>query len=76
MNSHFNSRESNSLNTSNSDIFIVTSNLPHINVQNEFFLNKIITLQRVTDTESLVSINDETMEEKCISEEIPYYQNS
>ena len=36
VNSHFNSSETNNLNTSNSDDVIVNSNLPHINVNKHF----------------------------------------
>ena len=35
VNSHVNESESNNLNTSNNDNFIETSNLTHINVQND-----------------------------------------
>ena len=73
--SHVNSNESNHLNTSNSDFGIGTSNLPHINVHNYSPFNSLIALQKVTDTESSFSINNETTDEKNISEEILSHQN-
>ena len=51
INSHTNSSKSNYLNISNSDNVIGTSNLPHINVQNDSPFNTLITLQKGIDTE-------------------------
>ena len=56
------------MNTSNSDNVIENSNLTHINVQNDSPFNTLITFQKLTDTESSVSINDEIMDENNISE--------
>ena len=61
---HVNSSESKNLNTLNSDNVIGTSNFPHINVQNEIPFNTLINLQKVTDAESILSINDEILDEK------------
>ena len=36
-----------------------TSNLPNRNVQNDSSFNKLITLPKITDIESSISINDE-----------------
>ena len=46
VNSHFNSSETNHLNTSNSDNVIGNSNLSRINVHTKILLNKLITFQR------------------------------
>ena len=64
------------MNTSNSDIVIGTSNLPHSNVQNNSPFNTLITLQKLTDIESSVIINDEITDKKYISEEVLSHQNS
>ena len=45
VNSHFNSSETNNLNTSNSDNVILNSNLPRISVHTKSSLNKLITLK-------------------------------
>ena len=63
-NSHVNSIKSNNLNTSNSDNGIGNSKLPHINFQTNSSFNTIITLQTETDTDSSISINNETIEKK------------
>ena len=70
VNSHFNSRESNNLDTSNSDNVIANSNLSYINVQNYSLFNKFITFQKETHIELIVSIDDEIIDEIYISEEI------
>ena len=64
VNSHVNSSKSNNLNTSNSDNVIGTSKLPHIKVQNYSQFDTLITLQKVTDKESSVSINNKINDEK------------
>ena len=64
------------MNTSNSDNFIGTSKLPRIKVQNYSQFNTLINLKKITYTKSSVSINDEITDEKFISEEISYNQNS
>ena len=65
-----NNIEQNNLNTSNSDNVIVNSNVPRKNVHTKNIFNKLIALQKQTDTESIVIINDEIMYENNISEEI------
>ena len=50
VNLHANSSKSNSTNTSNIDIVVGNSNLPHINVQTESSFNKLINLQLETDS--------------------------
>ena len=57
--SHVNSNESNNLNTSDSYNVIGTSNITHSNVQNDTPLNKLITLQKLTDIYSSVITNNE-----------------
>ena len=66
--SHINSSISNNFNTSNSDNFIVNSNVPFINVQTESSFNILIILKKRTDIESLISINDEIIDNNNISE--------
>ena len=66
--SHINRNELKKLNTSNGDYIIGTS------ILNSFI--KLITLQKVTDAESSVSINYERTDKKYISEEISSRQNS
>ena len=68
VNSHFNSIETNYLKTSNSDNVIVNSNLPRINVHTKSSLDKIITFQEETDTDSGTNINDEIIYDKNTSE--------
>ena len=63
------------MNTSNSDNLIVASKLPHRNVQHGSSFNTHITLQKVTYTESRVSISYERAHLKIISEEISFHQN-
>ena len=75
-NSHVNSIESNNLSTSNSDNVIVNLNLHNINIQTESAFNTLITLQKETDAESSISINNEIMDENNISKEILYHQDS
>ena len=74
VNSHVNSKEPNNLNTLNSDNVIRTSNFPHRNVKNDSPFDTLGTLQKVTDTESSVSINDEKTDKNNIREEISYHQ--
>ena len=62
------------MNTSNSDNLIGTSNLTHINVQNNISFNNIILLQKVTDSDSSSGINDEITDEININEEILSHQ--
>ena len=57
VNSYFNSSETNNSNTSNSDDVIGNPNLPCINVHTKNLLNKIINLQKETNTHSSISIN-------------------
>ena len=64
------------MNTSNGDNVIGNSNLPCINVQTEGSFNTLITLQKQTDIESSISINDEIIYEKNISEYISYNHNA
>ena len=59
--SRINSNESKNWNISNSDNIIGNSNLPHSRVQNESSFNTLINLQKVTDSDSSASINDETL---------------
>ena len=76
VNSHVNISKSDNFNTSNSNNVIGNSNFLRINVQNEISLNQLITFQKETGTESIVSINDEIIDENNISEEMSYRQNS
>ena len=69
-NSHFNSSEYNNINTSKRENVVENSELPHINAQRKSSLNKLSTLQKETDTESSISINDEITWENNISETI------
>ena len=62
-NSHVNSSKSKTFNTSNMDNFMGNLNLTHISVHNKNFCNTIITLQTETYTESIISINDEVLDE-------------
>ena len=55
---------------------MVNSNLLRINVQPKSSFNTIITLKTETYTESSVSINNATIDEKYISEEISSHNNS
>ena len=64
------------MNSSNSDNVIVNSKLPHINVHTKSSFNALITLQTETYTYQSISINNETIDENNISEEIEYRQNS
>ena len=52
------------MNASNSDNVIGTSNLLHIKVQDNSTFNTIIGFQEVTDTKSIVIINDKITDEK------------
>ena len=61
--------------TVNSVSAIVNSNSPHINVQNDILFNTLINLQKETDTNSSVSVNDEINDDNNISEEISSHQN-
>ena len=76
INSHVNSSESDNLNKSNRDNVIGNSNPPRINVQTESTFNTPINLKKETDTESNISVNDEMIDEKNISEEISSHHNS
>ena len=64
VNSHVSSRESNNPNTPNSDNIIRNSNIPHINVHTKSSFNTLINFQRETNTDSSISINDETIDKK------------
>ena len=64
------------MNTPKSDNVIGTSNLPYSNVQNDSSFNTLVTLQKVTDTVSSVSINNERKYGNNISEEISSHKNS
>ena len=68
VNSYFTSSETDNLNTAISDNVTGNSNLPHINVHNKSSLNKIITLQKETDTVSSIIINDEITDDNITSE--------
>ena len=70
VNSHVNIKKWNNLNTPKSDNVIGTSNLPYSNVQNDSSFNTLVTLQKITDTVSSVSINNERKDGNNISEEI------
>ena len=71
--SHVNSSKWNNTNTSNSANFIGNSNLPCINVQTKSYFNTLITNQKETDTESSISINDESIDENNIIQEIAFH---
>ena len=73
---HVNINESNNVYTSNSDNVIGTSNLPHGIIKNDSPYNTLGNLQKVTDTYSSVSINDERTEEKNIRKEISSHKHS
>ena len=66
--SHISRNESNNLNTSNIDNLLGTSNLSHINIQNNSSFNTLITLQNVTESESSASINNKITYQVNISE--------
>ena len=76
VNSHNNSSKPNDSNTSKNDNFIGNSNLPRINFQTKIPFNTLTTLQKETDTESSISINDEIMDVNNISEKISSHHNS
>ena len=57
--SHININNSNTFNASKFDNIIGTLNLPHSNGQDGSPFITIISLQKVTDTESNISVNDE-----------------
>ena len=63
------------MNTSNSSNLIVTSYLPHSNVQNDISFHTNIILQKLIDSESSDSINDEITDKIIISEEISSRQD-
>ena len=65
---NLNSSETNHLNTSDSDDVKVNLNLPCIDVHTKISLNKLINLQKETDTQSSTSINDEITDENYTSE--------
>ena len=73
--SYINSSETNNKNTYKIDSCIGNSNLLHINIQTKISFNKLINLQTKTDTQSIMSINDETIDENSISEEISSHKN-
>ena len=60
VNSHVNNSESNNSNTSNIDNVIGNSKLPLINAQTESYFNTFINLKKVTYTEPISSVNDES----------------
>ena len=62
-------------NTSNTDNVVGNSNITCINVHAKSPRNKLITLQKQTDTESSTSINDEIMDNNNTSEVISSHQN-
>ena len=64
------------MNTLNSANVLVNSDLPRINVQTKSLFNTLITFQAETDTESIIITNNETIDEKYISEEILSHQDS
>ena len=61
--------------TSNSKNVIGDPNLPHINFQGKITVSTLITLQKKADPESVLSINDETINRYNISEEMSSHQN-
>ena len=67
---HINRNEFNNLDTSNSNNFIGSSDLPHSNIQTDSPYNTLNNLQKLIDTESSVSINDKIMDQNNSSEEI------
>ena len=75
VNSQYNSSKTDNLNTSNSDDVIGNPNISRINVHTKISLNKLITLQRETDTQSSIIINNNITDEKNTSEEISCHQN-
>ena len=75
VNSHDNSRDQNNSITSNSDNVIGNSNLPPIKVQTKIPFNTLITLQKETNTESSLGINDEIMYKSNIIEQISSHHN-
>ena len=75
VNLHLNSSKANNSNTSNSDDVIRNSNLPRINVNNKTLLEKLISLQKETDTKSSTIINDEITNDNNAKEEISCHQN-
>ena len=64
------------MNTSNSDNLIGTINLPHRNVQNNSSFDTLITLQKVTYTESSDRIKNKRTKQNNITEDISSHQNS
>ena len=54
----------------------MSSNLPRFIVKNDSPFNTLIILQKEIDTESIVIINDEIMDENNVSKEISYNKNS
>ena len=68
--SHVNSDKADILNTSNTDNVIEIWEFPLISVQNVSSFNALITLQKVIDKNSSVSINDEIRDQNNTSEEI------
>ena len=76
VNWHINSSKSNNPNTSNCYNVVGNSNLPHINVQTGSSSDTFITVKTEIDTGSSISINNETIDENNISEEIPSHHNS
>ena len=68
--SHVNIIKSNHLKTPNSDNDIGTPNFPHRNVQYGSSFNTLINLQKLIDTESTVSINDDITDKNIMSEGI------
>ena len=64
------------MNTTNSDDFTGNSNLPYINVLTKSSLNKLITPQKETETQSSISINGEITDDNNTSEEISCHKDS
>ena len=56
------------MNKSNSDNVTGNSNLPRINSQTESSFNTLINMQKETDTELSIIINDEIIDKNNISE--------
>ena len=61
--SYVNLNKSSNLDKSNSDNVTGNSNLPCINSQTESSFNTLINMQKETDTESSIIINDEIIDE-------------
>ena len=73
---HINSNESKNLNSLNSYNVIGSSNFTYSKVQHYSPFNTLVTLDKVKDAESSVSINYKITDENIMSEEILSCPNS